>query len=474
MDVHISLQGRKHLSREIYRQLRQAILEGRLGPGSVLPPTRHLAERLKVARMTVTVAYDRLAAEGFLVSRVGAGTFVTEEAGRRHLPLAPKRDGVLQPRPVWNRIALPTAFASPATYDFRTGLPDASWFPHRMWRRLLGRAMRAPEVAGGVYQDSAGLPQLRAAIANHVALARGVNARGDDVIVTNGTQESLDLIARVLLAPGDAIAVEDPGYQPPYRLFTSLGIRVVGIPVDEQGLVVDALPRRARAVYVTPSHQFPLGVAMSLSRRQALLSWAERHGAAIIEDDYDSEFRFGGRPLDALQSLDVAGRVIHVGSFSKTLLPTLRVGFIVSPPSLLPALSRAKFVSDWHTSTLVQATLAQLIETGAYARHLRRVNSRYRERHGLITQILSRDFASDLQVVPSSTGLHVTTLASAMSIRQLEAIQTRAAEQAVAVRLLSRLFVARPPVAGLVLGYGAIDSDGIKEGLRRLRRCFYP
>jgi GntR family transcriptional regulator / MocR family aminotransferase len=472
MDFHINLQGRRNLSGEIYRQLRQAIVDGRLRPGALLPPTRHLAERLSVARMTVTVAYDRLVAEGFVLSRVGAGTFVSDEAGRHHLSAAPKSDGVLQPRSVWNAIELPTVFASPAAYDFRTGLPEAAWFPHRVWRRLLGRSMRVPEVAGGVYQDSAGLPQLRAAIANHIAISRGVNAGSDEVIVTNGTQQALDLITRVLLAPGDAIAVEDPGYQPPRRLFTSCGIRVVGVAVDEERLVVDALPRRVRAVYVTPSHQYPLGVPMSLRRRQALLAWAERQRAAIIEDDYDSEFRFTGRPLEALQSLDVGGRVLYVGSFSKTLLPTLRVGFIVSPPSLHPALRRAKFVSDWHTSSLVQAALAQFIETGAYARHIRRVNGRYRERHALITRILSRDFADHLELVPSSTGLHVTAFARRLSTQQLDAVQARAAERDVAVRVLSRLFVGKPTRAGLVLGYGAIDVTDIPEGLRRLRRCF--
>ena len=472
MDVHITLQGRKNLSGEIYRQLRRAIVDGRLRPGGLLPPTRHLAERLNVARMTVTVAYEHLIAEGFVVSRVGAGTFVAEDVGHRRPAAAPKYEGVLRPRAVWNGIALPTVFATPATYDFRTGLPEASWFPHRVWRLLLVRAMRAPEVAGGVYQDPAGLPSLRAAIANHVALARGVNSRVDDVLVTNGTQQALDLIARVLLAPGDVIAVEDPGYQLSCRLFASLGLRVVGVRVDEQGLVVDSLPRRARAVYVTPSHQFPLGVAMSLQRRQALLTWAENNGSAIIEDDYDSEFRFTGRPLDALQSLDVAGRVIHVGSFSKTLLPTLRIGYIVSPPSLHGALCRAKFVSDWHTSSLVQAALAQFIETGGYARHIRRLNRRYRERHTLMTQTVSRDFADHLELVPSSTGLHVTALARRLSIAQLEAVCAQAAERDVAVRALAGCAVTKPSIPGLMLAYGAIDLTGITEGLRRLRRCF--
>jgi GntR family transcriptional regulator / MocR family aminotransferase len=473
MDVHIALQGRRNLSGEIYRQLRGAIVDGRLRPGAALPPSRHLAQRLSVARMTVTVAYDRLVAEGFVVSRVGAGTFVSEDAVRRHhLDVAKTHHGAVLPRPVWDAIALPTAFATPATYDFRTGLPDASLFPHRVWRRLLGRSMRAPEVSGGVYQDSAGLPQLRAAIANHITISRGVHAGSDDVIVTNGTQQALDLIARVLLAPGDVVAVEEPGYQPPCRLFASLGIRVIGVAVDEEGLVVDVLPRRARAVYVTPSHQYPLGIPMSMRRRQALLAWAQRNGSAIIEDDYDSEFRFTGRPLEALQSLDRAGRVIHVGSFSKTLLPSLRLGFIVSPRSLYPALVRAKFVSDWHTSSLVQLAVAQFIETGTYARHIRRVNSSYRERHALITEILSRDFADHLQLVSSSTGLHVAALARRMSTQQLAAIQTRATERDIAVQVLSSFFGGKPSRAGLVVGYGAIDLPGIREGLRRLRACF--
>jgi GntR family transcriptional regulator/MocR family aminotransferase len=292
------------------------------------------------------------------------------------------------------------------------------------------------------------------------------------VIVTNGTQQALDLTARVLLAPGDVIAVEDPGYQLPCRLFTSLGLQVAGVAVDEQGLVVDAIPRRARAVYVTPSHQYPLGVAMSLRRRQALLAWAERTGAAIIEDDYDSEFRFTGRPLEALQSLDPVGRVIHVGSFSKTLLPTLRVGFVVSPPSLHAAFQRAKFVSDWHTSSLVQSALAQFIETGGYARHIRRVNSRYHERHALMTKIVSRDFSDHLELVPSSTGLHVTAIARRLSSSQVDAIRARAAERRIAVQVLSSFFTGKPSRAGIVLGYGAIDLRGIKEGLRRLRHCF--
>jgi GntR family transcriptional regulator/MocR family aminotransferase len=472
MDLHVNLVGRKDLSGEIYRQLRQAIAEGWLGVGDALPPTRHLARRLSVSRMTVTVAYDRLAAEGFVTARAGAGTFVSEHAAPRGSPAKQLEGSVLRPRAVWQSVPLSTAFDRPARYDFRTGLPDASLFPHRTWRRLMTRAMRSSEVAAGVYQHPAGNAQLRAAIARHIAISRGVRTAAEAVTVTNGTQQALDILARVLLTTGDQIAVEDPGYQPARWLFESLGIRALGVPVDRDGLVVTAIPRRVRAVYVTPSHQYPLGVPMTLARRQALLSWAERHEAAIIEDDYDAEFRYGGRPLEALHALDGSGRVIYVGSFSKTMLPTLRVGFIVSPPSLCSAVHKAKYVSDWHTSGLVQAALARFIEDGSYARHIRRVGTVYRARHELIVSILRRDFKQHLELVPSSTGLHVTALARRLPAARIASTAQRAADLDVAVQVLSSFTIDRVQQAGVMLGYGAIATDDIEEGLRRLRLCF--
>jgi GntR family transcriptional regulator/MocR family aminotransferase len=247
---------------------------------------------------------------------------------------------------------------------------------------------------------------------------------------------------------------------------------VAGVPVDRSGLAVDALPRGVRAVYLTPSHQYPLGVAMTLPRRQALLAWAERNNAAIIEDDYDSEFRFGGRPLDPLQTLDATGRVIYVGSFSKTLLPTLRLGFLVAPRSLRSALHKAKFVSDWHTSTIAQMALAHLIDDGAFARHIRRASRTYRERHEMLVNTLTRDFADHLELIPSTTGLHVAALARTASVEQIAAVAQRATEQGVAFQMLSSFAAGRTARAGIVLGYGAITTEEIREGLRRLRRVF--
>src|SRR5581483_2784660 len=316
MDVHVSLLGRADLTGEIYRQLRAAIIAGRLRPGDPLPPTRELARRLSVSRGTVAVAYDRLGGEGFVTSRVGAGTFVTGWTARTR-PAASTVADALRPRPVWDRIRVSTAFTPPARYEFRTGLPDVSRFPFQTWRQLMAGELRPSAAGRGEYGDPAGHDALRAAIARHLAVSRGLAVSAAQVTVTTGTQQGLDLIARVLAAPGEVVAVEDPGYGPARWLFESLGLDVIGVPVDQHGMIVGALPGTARLVYTTPSHQYPLGTTMSLPRRAALLEWADRHDAAIIEDDYDSEFRYGGRPIEPLGTLDASGRVVYVGSFSK-------------------------------------------------------------------------------------------------------------------------------------------------------------
>jgi len=279
-------------------------------------------------------------------------------------------------------------------------------------------------------------------------------------------------VARVLLAPGDRVAVESPGYGPPRRLMASLGAEVVGVPVDDQGLVVEAIPPRTRLVHVTPSHQFPLGTTMSLARRLALLAWAERHDAAVVEDDYDSEFRYGGRPIEPLQTLDARGRVIYVGSFSKTLLPTLRLGFLVAPASLVAAVRSAKYLADWHTPLPTQAALAAFIDQGLFARHLRRMRAVYQERHRQIVQTLADRFADHLKPVPSAAGLHVAATAPTTTPEELQAVLGRASTAGVALQPLSMFDAGPPGQPGIVLGYGAIPTADIEEGLRRLRRSF--
>lgn len=470
--VHVSLVGRKDLGGEIFRQIRRAVLDGRLRPGDALPPGRELARTLAVSRATVTVAYERLAAEGFVTSRQGSGTFVSESVTLAEPEKTGRRSaGALRPRPIWEATHPPPTFET-VRFDFRTGLYDDSLFPHTSWRRSVIWGLHSGETTAGVYGHPAGHRDLRAAIARHVGISRGIRTSADDIVITSGTQQALDVVARVLLGPGDRIAVEDPGYGPAIQLFKSLGIRVVGRAVDRQGLIVDALPRGIRAAYVTPSHQFPSSVTMTLRRRQALLAWADQNNAAIIEDDYDSEFHFGGRPVEPLQTLDAKGRVIYVGSFSKTMLPTLRLGFLVTPPSLREALHKAKFLTDWHSSTLAQAALARFIDEGAFARHIRRVSAIYRERHRLLADAITRDFAGHLELIPSTTGLHLTALARSLSADQIAEIARRAAGCGVAVQDLSPYAVSAGPRAGIMLGYGAIPTADIEEGLRLLRACF--
>jgi GntR family transcriptional regulator/MocR family aminotransferase len=472
MEFQVNLIGRKNLSSEIYRQIRNAIGDGRLRPGDCLPASRDLAHSLNVSRTTVTEAYDRLAGEGFVVSRIGAGTYVNNQLVRTSREEKTRRVvGSLQPRAVWDSITLSRAFDKPALFDFRTGLPDASLFPHETWRRLVVRALHSEAVAGGVYSEPAGHSGLREAIARHIGVSRGVQVSAGDITITSGAQQSLDLVARALLSPGDRVAVEDPGYHPPRFLFQSLGADVRGVPVDNEGIVVDQLPRNARLVYVTPSHQYPLGVTMSLPRRLALLDWADRVNAAIIEDDYDSEFRFEGRPVEPLHTIDASGRVIYIGSFSKTLLPTLRLGFVATPPSCTPAVHKAKYVTDWHTSMVLQVALAQFIDQGAFARHLRKVRRVYTERHEVVTKILNEDFA-DLEVMPAVAGLHVAALARSLSVDQISEVAVRASELGVQVQRLAKFAVDGAPRPGLLFGYGAIPTSRIHAGLALLRSCF--
>jgi GntR family transcriptional regulator/MocR family aminotransferase len=472
MDLHVSLRDRRRVSAELYQQIRDAILDGRLRARDALPSTRELSLRLQVSRNTVLLAYDRLCAEGFLTSRAGAGTFVGESLRAR--AQVRKAESPLEPRAIWAELPEgPDMSALRVDFDFRPGIPDASRFPFAEWRTRMSRQFQRRAVGVGTHIGAAGHAGLRTAIARHIGVSRAVRATADDVIVTNGSQQAIDLIARVLLEPGDLVAVEDPGYALPRRAFQAHGCRVVGVPVDDRGIVVDAIPARTRLVYVTPSHQYPLGMAMAMDRRQALLDWAQRARAAIVEDDYDAEFRYGGRPLEPLQSVDSSGRVLYVGSFSKILLPTLRLGFLVAPASLKPALLKAKFLTDWHTAVPTQAAAAQFIDDGLLARHIRRMRRVYDERHQRIRDLIETLFDGRLEPLPSTGGLHIAALLTGRRPPQDTVIVARARAASVALAPpLSRHYLSVPPRRGLLFGYGAIASDRIEEGLRRLRGCW--
>jgi GntR family transcriptional regulator/MocR family aminotransferase len=454
VDLVISLDGTGEKTVRVYCALRAAIMDGRLPVGHRLPATRALAADLGLARNSIATAYERLVAEGYLVSRVGAGTYVApvrDEPAPRRAPADP-----LRPRAGWSFTPLPTGAAGPRPrFDFRAGIPDARLFPFDSWRRLVAAELRLRANDPGDYAEPSGHPALRAAIARYVGYSRSVRAAESDVLVTNGSQHALDLIGRVLLRPGDVVAVEEPGYPPARRLFASLGARVVGVPVDGNGLVVDALPGAARVVYATPSHQFPLGVSMSLARRHALLDWAGRRQAAIVEDDYDSEFRFSARPLEPLYSLDTVGRVLYVGTFSKTMLPSMRTGFVLAPAALREALVAARQLGDGYGQVAVQAALARFIDEGQLARHLRRAGKAYADRRARIIAALGTH--DRLEVVPSAAGLHVT----ARGARSAEVVAA-AARRGVA---LDDLGSYGTDSSGFVFGFGAIDPALLDEGL---------
>jgi GntR family transcriptional regulator / MocR family aminotransferase len=458
VDLVIDLTGTGEKTVLIYRALRAAVVDGRLPAGHRLPPSRALAADLGVARGSVAAAYERLAAEGFLTTRVGSGTFVAalkHQRTRRPLPADP-----LRPRAGWTFDPVPVSGdETPPRYDFRTGIPDATLFPFDTWRRLVSAELRLRANDPGTYAAPAGHPALRAAIARSLGYGRSVRATADDVLVTNGTQHALDLIARVLLRPGDVVAVEEPGYPPARRLFASVGARVASVPVDEDGLVVSALPGNARLVYTTPSHQFPLGGAMSLDRRRELLDWARTRPAAIVEDDYDSEFRFSSRPLEPLYSLDTAGRVLYVGTFSKSMLPMVRTGFVIAPAGLRPALAAARQMGDGYGQIPVQAALARFIDEGQLARHVRRAAKVYAERYARVVAALDG-------VLPSSAGLHVTALLSEGGPARAAEVTARARERGVAFDDLSQyVHDSDTQAAGFVFGLGAIGTDEIAPGL---------
>ena len=474
-DLHISLAGRTNLAGEIYAQLVEAISTGRLKPGDRLPPTREFATRLGVSRTTVAFAYDRLTGEDLLTSRVGSGTFVSQSASPtvQHDAM---HASPLQPREIWADVSVRHEHAlveRQVEFDFRPGIPDVRFFPHDRWRRLVSSQWRATCHAVGVYGDPAGYDGLRMAVARHIGVARGVRASAGEIVITNGTQQALDIIAGVLLRPGDCVALEDPGYPPAWDLFKAQGAAVSAVPVDQDGLVVEAIPDQARLVYVSPSHQFPLGVSMSTARRSSLLEWAEVHNAAIVEDDYDSELRFGGRPPDPLQTLDKNGRVIFVGSFSATMLPSLRLGFVKVPGSLIEPLQAAKYVADRHSATATQVALARFIDEGWFAHHLRKMRTVYQRRHAKIMHAMTTEFAQHLDPIPSITGLHICAIARHASTQELGAGLDRAAMAGVDVAPLARYCMSGKPVAGLVIGCGAIHDERIEEGMLKLSRSLF-
>ncbi|MGO4761941.1 PLP-dependent aminotransferase family protein [Cupriavidus sp. 2KB_3] len=472
MNVHLTIEGRHGLASQIYRQLRAGILDGRLAPGERLPSTRELATQLGVSRKTTLDVFERLTAEGYLRSRTGEGTFVAATMTRRGN--VPTHATALQPAdPLWESMpdALPMRQegVSPE-YDFMGGVTEKRLFPFDQWRRCVSHAVRVQARAPAGYRDPAGEPELRLAVSRYLAFSRAVVSNWHDVIMTQGAQQALNLLGRVVLRPGDVVAMEDPGYPPARMSFTAAGARVVPVPVDADGIVVSALPADARIVYVTPSHQFPLGMPMSLERRLALLDWAQRRGALIVEDDYDGEFRFEGRPMDSLKSLDHDGVVAYVGTFSKTIFPELRIGYVIPPASLAQALRRAKQTGDWHSCTLTQTALAKFMLDGYFAKHLRRMHKEYAARRAALLRWLDNELSPWLASLPTAAGIHLVAeiRPNGMKAPDEAAFIAQAGAASIGLYGIGGMFAGRPPRAGLLMGYGGLSIDEIDAAMQRL------
>lgn len=457
------------LGAQLVRRLRRAIETGFFPPAARLLPTRELAKRLGVARNTVAYAFDQLVAEGYLEARVGAGTFVSSTIGK------------IQPRAASSQRGLPrraSALAeAKAELDrvgssfgpLRAGVPDLTLFPFHAWRRLARKHVDAA-AAYLQYGDSAGLPALREAISRHIAQFRGVVADPSQVIVVEGAQGAMHLIALALTRPGDTIAIEDPCYQHARAVFRSHRLSLHGVRVDEMGIRTDEMPEEAALAYVSPSHQFPLGVALPQARRVELLQWARRANAYVIEDDYDSEF--DAHPLPSLQSLDRDGRVIYTGTFSKTLAPGLRLGYVVAPPHLAQTFRAARDVVSLGTSAQLQATLADFIAQGYFSRHVRRMTSIYERRRRIVVDVLTKHLPAEFKVGPAQTGLHV-------AVRGPRRFDDVAAANSMGTdrRCLpfSAMCVRRKDCKGLLVGFSAGDDAAVAEAAialaRRLREA---
>jgi GntR family transcriptional regulator/MocR family aminotransferase len=453
------------LARQFARRLRQAIESGLYRPSSRLLPSRELARRLGLSRNTVTSAIEQLIAEGYLESRVGSGTFVVANVVRAAAAAEPFR----QQLPATSA-RFETARSALQSYDMgfgplRAGVPDLTKFPVATWARITRRKLAAlPEFLD--YGDARGEPALREAIAQHLQQFRGVTTDWRRVIVVEGTQGALRLAADVLLAEGEPAVVEDPSYPFAWAALASRNVRLAPVPVDDAGMIV-ALAPPARVAFVSPSHQFPLGSTMSLERRRALLAWARRNDGYVVEDDYDSEYAYDGKPLPSLQSIDRDERVVYIGTFSKTLAPALRIGYLIVPPHLAEVFALARQLSTLGGTRYVAATLADFLMEGHFARHVRRMTIEYRKRRTALVELLANGLPGErFSLRAAHAGLHLAIVAPPGFDDVAAAAELYA--RGVYVQPLSSFCVARTDCRGFVVGYGAAPLPEILEAARML------
>lgn len=471
------------LYRQIYDSIRHGILTGQFASQMRLPASRALADQLGVSRMTVINAYDQLFAEGYLEGKTGSGTFVASKLPEEYLhtprvpgPAKPKGSRKLKLSGYGdhlnsNLLAIARNHSATVVVPFQHGLTATEEFPFGTWSKIAQKHLKYSYRVLGGYGDPAGYRPLRRAIADHLSSTRGVVCDEDQVIITAGTQQAIFLISHVLLSEEDSVWFEDPGHLSGMDILNASGANVLRVPVDDEGFDLDRAIKtrgKARLVYVTPSRQFPLGMTMSLQRRLNLLEWASENDAWIIEDDYDSEFRYSGRPLPALQGLDRHSRVLYVGTFSKTVFPGLRLGCVVVPPDLVDVFSAARALTDLHSPVTDQMILAEFIAEGHFERHVRRMRTLYRERQAILINEVEKRLAGVLDVPKADAGMHaIGWLPKGVSD---VSISTKAAEHGMRIAPVSKYAVNKLPRGGLMLGYTAFNERQIKEGVKKLAK----
>ena len=477
----IPLDGKGPLYLQVYRSLRQAILLGELPPGSRLPATRTVAQEMQVSRNVVLLAYDQLRAEGYIEGRTGSGTFVAsplpevllgtaitnDVAPTTNLP-PPRLSAYIKQALAQGVNAKSDNILPRPRYDFRFGQAVLDRYGVSEWKRLLNR--HADRFFGHLL-DAEGYGPLRDAITNYVYRARGISCKAEQVIVVNGTQQALDLVARVFLDIGDHVVIEEPHYAGAREVFLAAGAQLITCAVDEDGLDIARLPKQkqnVRLVYVTPSHQFPTGAVMPLKRRLALLDWAQRSDAYVVEDDYDSEYRYEGRPVEAVQALDSEGRTIYIGTFSKILFPALRLGYLIVPQRLAAPFAAAKYLADRHSPMLNQAVLADFIIEGYFERHLRRMRIANETRRAVLLEVLADSLGDRAVVTGTNAGIHLAVWMPEMQPEQIDDLIISARQQDVGIYSINPLFYQPPAKAGLLLGYASLKVEEIREGVKRL------
>ena len=471
--------------RQLYGWFRMAVIDGQMRPGQRVPSTRSLAAELKISRIPVLNAYEQLLAEGYFETFVGAGTCVARSIPDDALiPLRGRnalREKVQkrEPRRLSSRGVALTQLPAQSWLNivgaFRVSLPALDHFPLGVWSKLVARHARKPGKGIMGYGDAMGYLPLREAIAEYLGAVRAVRCEASQIMVTTGSQQGLHLAAQVLLDPGDPVWVEDPGYPSARQAFIAAGAHLIACPVDREGMNIAELIDRgsggpnAGVVYITPSHQYPLGMAMSATRRMLLLHWAARTGSWIIEDDYDSEYRFGSRPIASLQGLDTDARVIYVGTFSKVVFPALRVGYVVVPKDLIPAFSAARDAADVFSSTLYQLVLTDFVREGHFARHIRRMRMLYAERRRALVDAIQVQMGDFVEVVGEEAGMHLVVLLppGTNDVR----VSREAARRGISATPLSTCYLKRPVKTGLILGFAGANAHQIYHGIRNLRLC---